>query len=156
MPPRAISSQVVEGWLRVIQANRIVVACDQACADSLQIGLMRLAVPEGVEVDVLSVRAAAEGLAGDVWKTDRVLLLLPSPVEARRLVEAGVKLPSLNLGGLHDAPGRRMVTPRVSLGEEDLRDLRWLESHGVSLDVRPLPGDPSQTLDQALAEESSS
>jgi mannose/fructose/N-acetylgalactosamine-specific phosphotransferase system component IIB len=56
---RLIHGQVVGGWLPVIQAERIVVVSDRAAGDSLQTGLMRMAVPDGVTVDVFSVNQAA-------------------------------------------------------------------------------------------------
>jgi mannose/fructose/N-acetylgalactosamine-specific phosphotransferase system component IIB len=121
---RLIHGQVVEGWLRVIQAGRIVVASDEAAADALQQGLMRLAVPPDVEVTVLAVDAAAEKLVAGEWASDRVMLLVPGIREARRLVDAGVPLSSLNLGGIHDGPGRTFLTPFLALNEEDLNHIR--------------------------------
>jgi PTS system mannose-specific IIB component len=85
---RLIHGQVVGGWLPVIQAERIVVASDRAAADSLQTGLMRLAVPDHVAVDVLPVARAAVALKDDLWTKERVLLLLPGVEElARSLVQ---------------------------------------------------------------------
>jgi len=91
---RLIHGQVVEGWLRVIQATRILVVSDEAAADPLQVRLMRLAVPLEVKVEV----GGGEGggrLAGEGQvRHGAVLLLMPGLKEARRLVEAGVKLGS--------------------------------------------------------------
>ena len=68
---RLIHGQVVGGWLPVVQAERIVVVSDLAAADPLQTGMMRLAVPEGVSVDVLSVDAAAVQLKNCLLYTSR-------------------------------------------------------------------------------------
>jgi mannose/fructose/N-acetylgalactosamine-specific phosphotransferase system component IIB len=148
---RLIHGQVVEGWLRVIQAGRIVVVSDQTAADPFQASLMRLAVPPGVEVTVLSIKDADAALKEDRWSEERVLLLMPGLKEARRLAEAG-SLPSrLNLGGLHDAPGRKTLTPSLSLGPEDKADVKALLACKVVVDTRALPGDEDVPVADYLA-----
>ncbi len=147
---RLIHGQVVGGWLPVIQAERIVVASDRAAADSLQTGLMRLAVPDHVAVDVLSVARAAAALKDDLWNKERVLLLLPGVEELARLVEAGAPVSLVNLGGLHDAPGREMVAPHLAFTVAELALLADLLKRGLSFDTRPLPGDSSVPLGELV------
>lgn len=143
---RLIHGQVVEGWLRVVQADRIVVASDAASADPLQVTLMGLAVPREVRVTVLSVADAAAALLSDQWTKDRILLLLPSPHEARRLAEAGVSFDSVNLGGLHDAPGRTFITPSLALSEQDRSDLHALLDRKIFIETRILPNDERRSV----------
>ncbi len=143
---RLIHGQVVEGWLRVVQADRIVVASDDASADPLQVTLMGLAVPREVRVTVLSVADAASALLSDQWVRDRILLLLPSPKEARRLAEAGVSFDSVNLGGLHDAPGRKFITPSLALSEQDRSDLHALLDRKIFIETRILPNDERRSV----------
>jgi len=138
---RLIHGQVVEGWLRVVQARRIVVVSDHAAQDSFQAGLMRLAVPPDVELTILPVAEAARDLTASSWKEERVMLLMPSLKEARRLAESGWDPSPLNLGGLHDAPGRTAYTPSLALSSEDLEDLKALVDRKVSIDTRALPTD---------------
>ncbi len=150
---RLIHGQVVEGWLRVIQADRIVVASDEAAADPLQVGLMRLAVPVEVRVEVEKVQTVAEALKSDLWKDERVLLLLPGVAEARRLVENGARLESLNLGGLHDAPGRRPLTPFLALSQKDREDIRFLLDRNVFIETRALPTDDKRSVTDHLGKD---
>lgn len=138
---RLVHGQVVEGWLRVVQAGRILVVSDEAAADPLQVRLMRLAIPPEVELTVQPVAAAAEALKRGEWAQERVLLLVPGLPEARRLAEIGVDFDSLNLGGLHDAPGRVLKTPSLALGPEDEKDILFLLDRKIDVETRALPGD---------------
>jgi mannose PTS system EIIA component len=147
---RLIHGQVVEGWLRVVQADRIVVVSDEAAADPLQITLMGLAVPSEVRVDVLAVDPAAQALKAERWAKDRVLLLLPGLREARRLAEAGVAFESINLGGLHDAPGRKFVTPALALSPQDRKDVEDLLARGIFIETRALPNDDRRSITEEL------
>jgi mannose/fructose/N-acetylgalactosamine-specific phosphotransferase system component IIB len=138
---RLIHGQVVGGWMPVIQAERVVVVSDRAAGDSLQTGLMRMAVPDGVTVDVLTVNQAAPLLKNEAWGTQRVLLLLPGLTELAALVDAGAAFAQVNLGGLHDAPGRSMVAPHLAFSAEERALLVRLVKGGVRFETRPLPGD---------------
>lgn len=148
---RLIHGQVVEGWLRVVQAQRIVVVSDPAAQDAFQASLMRLAVPPETEVTVLPVVEAAKSLASPAWASERVMVLMPGLKEARRLAEAGWKPAVLNLGGLHDAPGRKAHTPSLFLGADDVADIRSLLKMGIGMDTRALPGDEAVPVEDYLA-----
>lgn len=138
---RLIHGQVVGGWLPVVQAERIVVVSDLAAADPLQTGMMRLAVPEGVSVDVLSVDAAAVQLKNGAWAEERVMLLVPGVHELNWLVDLGVLISQVNLGGVHDAPGREMVAPHLAFTADEKNILNRLYSKGIRFETRPLPSD---------------
>jgi mannose/fructose/N-acetylgalactosamine-specific phosphotransferase system component IIB len=147
---RLIHGQVVEGWLRVIQAERIVVVSDHAASDVFQAGLMRLAVPPEVDLTVLPVDEAAVPLAQAAREPRRIMVVMPGLKEARRLAEAGWTPDSLNLGGLHDAPGRKSYTPSLSLGPDDLADIRFLLGKKISIETRALPGDDKKSVEEYL------
>lgn len=138
---RLIHGQVVGGWLPVIQAERVVVVSDRAAEDALQTGLMRMAVPDGVSVDVLTLAGAMPRLKNGAWGAERVLLLLPGLQELAALSDAGVVFSQVNLGGLHDAPGRSMVAPHLAFSAEERALLIRLMNGGIRFETRPLPGD---------------
>jgi PTS system mannose-specific IIB component len=144
---RLVHGQVVEGWLRVVQAERVVVVCDQAAQDALQKGMMRLALPEEVALDVMPLETALRELSRFVVNKERVLLLLPGVKELRVLVEGGVALQDVNLGGVHDGPGRRSVAPNLFLSEADRKDLAVVLARKVIIETRALPSDPIVPLD---------
>lgn len=147
---RLIHGQVVGGWLPVIQAERIVVVSDRAAADPLQSGLMRIAVPDEVAVDVLSVDAASAQLIAGAWGEERVMLLLPGVQELNWLVDLGAPIRQVNLGGVHDAPGRVMAAPHLAFTTDEKNILNRLYSKGVRFETRPLPGDVPTPLNELI------
>jgi mannose/fructose/N-acetylgalactosamine-specific phosphotransferase system component IIB len=148
---RLIHGQVVGGWLPVVQAERIVVVSDRAAGDPLQSGLMRLAVPDDVGVDVLTVDDAAARLNEGAWGNERVMLLLPGVQELIWLVDLGVSITQVNLGGLHDAPGRTMVAPHLAFTTEEQNIIKRLFSRGLRFETRPLPGDVPVPLHELIS-----
>jgi len=138
---RLVHGQVVEGWLRALHITHVVVANDDVHADDTQKALYSLAVPLGVELNCFSITAAATAWTGREWDNDRVLLLVSTPEDAWRLMEAGAPIQALNVGGLHFREGRVQVLRAVSLDSHDISALQKLAEKGVTLEARPLPLD---------------
>lgn len=149
---RLIHGQVVEGWVPHLKARRIVVVSDAAAADETQRMLMRLAVPDEIGLEVLSTeeaRARAGVLSAD---ESRLLILCPSPHEALSLLKAGLKAPSVNVGGMHYSVGRMMIGRAIFLAEEDRDALRAIVGLGVELDARAVPAEKGIALAQMLGD----
>ena len=148
---RLVHGQVVEGWIPHLKIQRVVVVCDQAAQDETQQALMQLALPESVELRVLSTGEAAAYLAAEACSKARVLVLVPSPREALALLEGGVAFKSLNVGGLHYSAGRIQLGKVIFLSEEDRRTLRELARRGVVLEGRAVPSDRKMDVAGMLA-----
>lgn len=140
---RLIHGQVIEGWLKAIRANQIVVVSDEAASDEFQKALMQMAVPEDVKVLIVGVEEASSLLREKAPASLRTILLLPGPREALALIERGVLLESINVGGMHYMSGKEQVTRTVSLSVEDRTLLRALLDKGILLEGRALPTDES-------------
>jgi len=84
------------------------------------------------------------------WKDQRVLILVSTPEEARRLLEDGAPVASVNLGGLHFRAGRVQVLKGISLDDHDVRALKALAAKHVLLEARALPLDEPVDMVQYL------
>ena len=138
---RLVHGQVVEGWIPHLRTELVIIASDLVVNDETQRLLMRLALPESVFLEVLSVAQAAQhpALAGSC--ESRALILAPGPHEVLNLLKNGAKFKQVNVGGLHYTAGRVQLGKAIFLSEEDKRDLREISRCGVRLEGRALPGD---------------
>ena len=150
---RLVHGQVVIGWVPHCHAQAVVVASDAAAADEVQQALMRMAVPEGVELFVLGV-ADASRLLQAVGDERRVLVLAPGPLEALKLLELGVKVERVNVGGLHYTAGRVQLGKAIFLSYEDREALRAIAARGVALEGRALPGDAALNIFEMMGRDS--
>jgi len=140
---RLVHGQVVEGWLPYLRADLVIVASDAATRDETQATLMRLALPESVELLVLGTAEAARHPALSPGGSRRALILVPGPREALALLEAGARFGELNVGGLHYTAGRVQLGKAIFLSGEDKEALRRITELGVKLSGRALPADPA-------------
>lgn len=147
---RLIHGQVVEGWLPVLKAQRVVVVCDQAAADPTTRALMELSVPPSVALDVLTVASAPSTLKNAAASPERVLTLVPGPQEALALHEAGVPFSSVNVGGLHYAAGTVQLGRAIYLDAADIDCLEALASRGVRVEGRAVPSEAPLDVMAAL------
>jgi mannose/fructose/N-acetylgalactosamine-specific phosphotransferase system component IIB len=134
---RLLHGQVVENWLEVLRPKRVVVVSDGAFGDPILLELYRAALPPGVEVDVFPIAGAAARLAA--FGHEPVLVLTASPADALALVEDGVEVGTINVGGLHHAPGRERVLDYVYLGAADRAALAALRARGIELVAQDVP-----------------
>lgn len=138
---RLIHGQVVEGWVKAINVNHIVVISDEVANDKMQQALLGMAVPSTITVTVLSVDGAATALKGSQFGKDNLLLLLSNPADTLRLLQKGIALTSINLGGMHYAQGKTQLLRNLSVNEADLEALFAIGAKGIEVEGRILPRD---------------
>jgi len=138
---RLVHGQVIEGWVKSLRINHVVVASDMVAADETQKALYCLAVPHGISLDCLSVSEAARDWIKDGWGADKVLILTSNPQDVLRMFHAGAPLKSVNVGGMHYREGRVQVLKAVSLDDSDVATFHALAAQGIVLEARPLPLD---------------
>lgn len=138
---RLVHGQVVEGWVKSLRINHVVVASDRVAADEMQMALYMLAVPQGIQLTCLPVTLAAQQWQKGLFEKDNVLILVSGPADVVALQNAGAPLKSVNVGGIHFREGRVQILKAISLDDADAAALQSLLAKGVALEARPLPLD---------------
>ncbi len=149
---RFIHGQVVVGWCRRLDPDRLLLCNDAIAADPWQCSVYASSVPPRYRVDILS-REATAALWRDDRGTDRTLLLTGSPADMLWLVQAGVALAEVNVGGMHAAAGKAELLPGVYADAADRRALADLLAAGVVLFAQSVPGAPRHPLTRDLLQE---
>ena len=148
---RLIHGQVVVGWGAQIGLDFIVVINDDLAQSGWEKDLYRAGLPESVEAYFSSVDEAVEKLPtwGDAKK--RGFVLTRDIATMRRLVDHGVLSGvEINLGGIHDAPGRHRVLPYLFLSDDDRTELRRLQGADVRVSAQDVPSAKKVDLDELL------
>lgn len=159
---RLIHGQVVIKWLRAVPCREIVICDDQVSADPFLRRVLTLAKPPSIQLRILSIAEAVGYLgAGDGAPAEpsgaaplaaedlTVMLLVKSPATVRALLDSGVHLDSLNVGGMAPSPGSRRIYKSVSATPEQLEILQGIRELGVQVlfQTVPEPEEPAVPLD---------
>ena len=149
---RLVHGQVVEGWVPLLHAEELAVVSDEIAADEMLRTIMRFATPEGVDLKVMTVAEAIAYLPGAETSERKVLLLLPGLAEAVTLTEKGIRIPSLNIGGMHYSAGKNLsIGKAIFLNDQDCAALKVLSAAGIAIEGRGVPSDTPLNLMEAIA-----
>lgn len=138
---RLVHGQIVQGWLKNIDIDKIVVASDTVADDSMQKMLMSMAVPSNVEFDVKKVDETAELIIKGECENKKVMILVSNPKDVLRMIEKGASIKSVNVGGMHFIHGKRQLLCNLSVDDQDIKNLYEIYLKGIELEGRVLPLD---------------
>jgi len=137
---RLIHGQVVVGWGRPFEIERIVLVDDEVAASEFERDLYRMAVPEQIALEFLTVDEASARLPAMAETSDRVLVLTGSIPAMAALGRAHPELvKQINVGAIHDGPGRREYARYVYLTKQELATLLALVDLGIKVRAQDLP-----------------
>jgi len=138
---RLVHGQVVQGWIPQLDADEVLVVSRNVQGDEMRKTLMRLSLPEEIDLKVMAPPEAAE-YSKTVGKTGpHILILAPGPSEVAEMLNAGAVFESVNVGGMHYSVGKTQLGKAIFLSGEDIDSLRQIASKGVRLEGRGVPAD---------------
>ena len=135
---RLIHGQILETWLPSTRAQELVVANDGLAHDLTQRMIIETIVPESVSLVIDSV----DGVASHLRKSDNGavrFVIVDSPVDALRLIRAGVVFDRLNLGNKRAEASRVCLSNTVFMGQPCINALCEIAREGVKVDIQTVP-----------------
>ena len=109
---RLIHGQVATRWTKETNVSRIIVVSDEVAADKVRKTLLTQVAPPGVSAHVVDVDKMVRVWNNPKYARDRVMLLFTNPTDVVRVVEQGVEVKSVNIGGMaFRQEKRRSTTP---------------------------------------------
>ena len=137
---RLVHGQVVAGWNRILKAKYIVVVSDEVADDDFRRTMIEsAAAPGDIVVKVLGVKDAVSVVGEGSFKDGSAILLFAGPSQVVDFIDANGLLSVVNVGGLHQAPGKREYATALWLDAEDIEDLYGIRETGVELFYQMVP-----------------
>ena len=148
---RLIHGQVVVGWGAQLGVDFIAVVDDELSESLWEQDLYCAGLPDGVDARFASTDTAIETIPGWSDNSERGFVLTRDIATMRHLAETGVlRNIEVNLGGIHDAPGRVRVMPYLFLSDDDWEELVRLRETGVSVNAQDVPSARKIGLEELL------
>lgn len=138
---RLIHGQVATRWTKETNVNRIIVVSDEVAADKVRSTLLKQVAPPGVTASVVDVDKMVRVYNNPKYAKDRVMLLFTNPTDVARIVDGGIPVKSVNIGGMAYREGRTQVNNAVSIDEKDIEAFKKLNDLGIELEVRKVSTD---------------
>ncbi|ARU93092.1 PTS mannose transporter subunit IIAB [Tatumella citrea] len=138
---RLIHGQVATRWTKETNVSRIIVVSDEVAADQVRKTLLTQVAPPGVTAHVVDIAKMLRVYNNPKYAGQRVMLLFTNPTDVERLVDGGVKITSVNIGGMAFRQGKTQVNNAVSVDEKDIEAFKKLNARGIELEVRKVSTD---------------
>jgi len=136
---RLIHGQVVVGWGQPLDLGFIVLVDDEVASSDWEQELYRMGVPPDIEMIVASTAEAAARLPE--WDADpRVGIVVAGDVGTlAALTGNSHQVKRINVGGIHQRPGRRERLRFVFLSDTEAEQLHQLALRGIEVTAQDVP-----------------
>jgi len=138
---RLIHGQVMTAWVKHTFGNRIIIIDDLVAVDEFMVKVLRMAAPPGIHVEVYNTEEGANKLKEDSAKGENVIILVKYPKTIEELINRGVLIKELVVGGMAAAVGRKKFYKNISASTEEKETFKQLLKKGVDIHIRIVPDD---------------
>lgn len=145
---RLIHGQVCTTWVKYCKIERVDIVDDSVDADPLQQTILKLTAPPRVDIYIHSVEKFTKVYKRGILKS--AMLILTNPHDILKLIESGVKMEYVNVGGMQYQQGKRQITGSVSVSEGDLEAFRKIIQSGVRVEIQIVPTDKKTNMERYL------
>ncbi|PHM26399.1 PTS system D-mannose-specific IIA component (Man family) /PTS system D-mannose-specific IIB component (Man family) [Xenorhabdus ehlersii] len=138
---RLIHGQVATRWTKETNVKRIIVVSDEVALDTVRSTLLKQVAPPGVSAHVIDVAKCVRVYNNPKYAGERVMLLFTNPTDVLRIVEGGVAIESINIGGMAFRQGKTQINNAISVDKTDIEAFEKLNSRGIELEARKVASD---------------
>ncbi|MCL2322562.1 MAG: PTS galactosamine transporter subunit IIB [Oscillospiraceae bacterium] len=143
---RLIHGQVGVTWVSTIGANLIVVVDDEVANEPLQQKLMEVVAESSnagvrfftIQKTINVIRKAAS--------SQKIFIVCRTPEVVKKLIDGNVPITTVNVGNMHFSQGKRQISKKVYVDDNDYETLKYIKSKGVDVYIQDIPGDPKENI----------
>lgn len=143
---RLIHGQIVTAWVKQTNGNRIVIADDPLTKDTFMQRLLKAAAPPGISVDILAVSDAINFLKEEPAAGECIIILAKVPGVMEALINGGVGIDRVILGGMGAKEGRKRFNKNVSASPEEIESIKRILGKGVEMYFQLVPGEKAEDV----------
>ena len=147
---RLIHGQVVTAWLKYYPSDVIIIVDEAVAKDSLMQRVLRAAAPKGSTVVAKGVADTIAYINGGEHDGEKVMLIAKGPEPIEELVDGGVAIKAVVLGGMGIKAGRTKLNRNVSASEEEVNCMKRLVEKGTEVGYHLVPQESYSPLDKLL------
>lgn len=131
---RLIHGQVMTSWMKIMPAKQIIVVDNKVAKDEFMLFVLQNAAPKGVKVIALTEEDAIEKLRGGLDVP--TYILTKTPLNLKSLVDAGLDISEINIGGMGMRKGRKTLYKNISANDEERQCFRNFVNQGIRVYIQ--------------------
>ena len=137
---RMLHGQVCTAYGRLFSINEYIVINEAIANDELQVSLLEMAAMTSY-VRIVSPKEAYEIITNEDFEGSSTMIVFKEIDDAVELVELGLKIDAIQIGGMYEKKGRdrKQYDTALFADDNDLACFRKLEDAGVDLTFQLVP-----------------
>src|SRR3989304_78712 len=143
---RLVHGQIVEGWVKFLNATKIVVIDDKVADDPIYRSAMEIAVPLDIKIRILPVENSISEIDRCCKDKEITIALFSNLEDVYKAVRLGLRIEKLNLGGLRFVKEKKSISKTVFLNKEEADILEKLINLGIEISIQSIPSEPSKDI----------
>lgn len=148
---RLIHGQVATSWAKVVKCDAIFAISDDVAKDELRSKLLLQVAPAHLQSYVITVDKAIKVWHNPMYADRSVLWLVTKPGDIVRLIEGGVDIREVNVGGMTHREGSKLISQAVAVDADDVAAFRRLHDMGVKMTIQQVATNAPEDLMPKLA-----
>jgi len=147
---RLLHGQVTFTWMPALGTDCVLVVNGRVAKDEFLRMTLGLAKPAGAQLLIKSIADGINYLNDPKSKGQQLLVLVDSVKDAHALAMGVGEIRTINFGGIRAKAGAKAVSKAISLTDPDIVLIRELLAKGLELEVRQVPTDKKQPIQNLL------
>lgn len=147
---RLIHGQVMTAWVKKTRANQILIIDDEVAKDDFMSEILKLSAPAGIDIVVKGLDDAVTFLNAQEKENKRLIILVKAPVTIDTIVEKGIKIDKLVVGGMGAKANRRVLYKNISASDEERATFKKLIDRGIPVVIHIIPDQKETDLSKYL------
>lgn len=143
---RLLHGQVVTFWSHSLNATRLMVVNDAVANDEMQKSILKMVVPSGMRVSIITKEKAATNILAKRYHGQRVMMILKNPKDVLDLMDLGLDIKEVNVGNMSTRDNTTQIKKSISLTEKEFEEFDELEKKGVVVTSIMVPDNPKSYL----------
>ncbi|MCK9246604.1 MAG: PTS sugar transporter subunit IIB [Anaerolineaceae bacterium] len=138
---RLIHGQVVAFWMKEYSIDKILIIDDTLSKDMFMSRIYKAAAPAGVEVLLLDREEGLAFLKQEPTEKEGIFLIVKVPERIEELVNAGIEIPRVILGGMGARNDRKTFNRNVSASKSEIECFSRILAKGTHIVYQMIPSD---------------
>ena len=147
---RLIHGQVMTAWVKKTRANQILIIDDEVAKDDFMSEILKMSAPAGIDIVVKGLEDAVTFLNEQETENKRLIILVKAPITIDVIVEKGIVIDKLVVGGMGAKANRRVLYKNISASDEERATFKKLIERGIPVVIHIIPDQKEIDLSKYL------
>jgi len=147
---RLIHGQVMTAWVKKTRANQILIIDDEVAKDDFMSEILKMSAPAGIDIVVKGQVDAVSFLKAQDKEKKRLIILVKAPATIAAIVEKGIEIDKLVVGGMGAKANRRVLYKNISASDEERTTFKKLIDRGIPVLIHIIPDQKETDLSKYL------